>query len=99
MRARRVLFTWLAERGARLRHYRIGMSVSRRAAPGQALPRSPELLRWEGNWVAVRDGSVVAAAGTSLELVHELALLGPKARGAVVQKVPRPTDEIIVGMG
>lgn len=75
------------------------MGVFRRAEQGRPLPRPEALNQWQGFWVAVRDGSVVTAAGTSRELVHKLALMGADGRGAVIQKVAGATDEIIVGMG
>lgn len=62
-------------------------------------PREPALNGWEGYWVAVKDGEVIAAAHNSRDLVPELHKLGNKARGAVAQYVPFPSDEIVVGVG
>jgi hypothetical protein len=63
--------------------------------------RLPELDNWVGLWVAVKDGKVIAAASTSLELVDALHKLRPVGvgKGAVAQYVPRPTDEIMIGVG
>jgi hypothetical protein len=62
--------------------------------------RQPEGLdRWAGLWVAVKDGTVVAAAETSHALVKKVTELGPQARGAVAQFVPEPSDAIVIGMG
>lgn len=61
--------------------------------------RLPDLDRWEGLWIAVKDGQVIAAAPTSRELVPELHKLGERGRGAVAQYVPRPSDKIIIGVG
>jgi hypothetical protein len=43
--------------------------------------RLPELDRWVGLWVAVKDGKVIAAAPTSLELVDALHTLRPVGAG------------------
>jgi hypothetical protein len=63
--------------------------------------RLPDLDRFVGLWVAVKDGKVIAAASTSLELVDALAKVRPvgAARGAVAQYVPRPTDQVTIGVG
>jgi hypothetical protein len=63
--------------------------------------RSPELDRFAGLWVAVKDGKVIAAAGSSVDLVKELNKLRPvgAGRGAVAQYVPRPSDSITIGVG
>jgi hypothetical protein len=63
--------------------------------------RLPELDDWVGLWVAVKDGRVIAAASTSLELVDALHKLRPVGvgQGAVAQYVPRPTDDIMIGVG
>ena len=63
--------------------------------------RPPELDRWAGLWVAVKDGKVIAAASTSLELVRELRKLRPvgAGKGAVAQYVPKPSDSITIGVG
>ena len=61
--------------------------------------RLKELDRWVGLWVAVKDGQVVAAAGTSVELVPMVKALGPSGEGAVAHFVPEPSDEIMIGVG
>jgi hypothetical protein len=61
--------------------------------------RLPDLERWEGLWVAVKDGKVIAAAHNSRELVPKLVEMGPAGRGAVAQYVPRRSDTIVVGVG
>jgi hypothetical protein len=68
----------------------------RRVEPERALP---ELERWTGMWVAVKDGKVVAAAYNSRDLVPEVRKLGEAGRGAVAQFVPPHTDEIVIGVG
>jgi hypothetical protein len=83
---------------------RIPMFLRRSRQVGERKPmeperRLPDLDQWEGLWVAVKDGKVIAAASTSRELVPELHKLGERGRGAVAQYVPRPSDKIIIGVG
>lgn len=86
-------------RVARLRAYRCGMGARRKSMEPER--RLPELDNYVGLWVAVKDGKVIAAASTSLELVDALHKLQPvgAGRGAVAQYVPRPTDQIMIGVG
>jgi hypothetical protein len=86
-------------RVARQSPYRRGMRSRRE--PMEPERRLPELDRYVGLWVAVKDGKVVAAASTSLELVDALHKLRPvgAGRGAVAQYVPRPSEQIMIGVG
>lgn len=86
-------------RVARQSLYRRGMRSHRE--PMEPERRLPELDRYVGLWVAVKDGKVVAAASTSLELVDALHKLRPvgSGRGAVAQYVPRPSEQIMIGVG
>jgi len=86
-------------RVARQSLYRRGMRSRRE--PMEPERRLPELDRYVGLWVAVKDGKVVAAASTSLELVDALHKLRPvgAGRGAVAQYVPRPSEQIMIGVG
>ncbi len=79
--------------------YRCGMGARRK--PMEPERRLPELDQFVGLWVAVKDGKVIAAASTSLELVDALHKLRPvgAGRGAVAQYVPKPTDQIMIGVG
>jgi hypothetical protein len=61
--------------------------------------RNPELEKFAGLWVAVKDGHVLDAANTSSDLVTALRLRGDAARGAVVQYVQPPTDAVMIGVG
>ena len=61
--------------------------------------RLPALDQWEGMWVAVKDGKVIAAAYNSRDLVPKLVEMGPAGRGAVAQFVPRRSNTIVVGVG
>jgi hypothetical protein len=87
--------------GPRQLAYRRGVAQARRHEPMEPERRLPELDRWVGLWVAVKDGKVIAAAPTSLELVDALHKLRPvgAGRGAVAQYVPEPTDRIMIGVG
>jgi hypothetical protein len=68
----------------------------RHIEPERALPG---LDQWSGMWVAVKDGSVIAAAHNSRDLVPMVKELGEAGKGAVAQFVPPHTDEIVVGVG
>lgn len=62
--------------------------------------RLPEAIKgWEGHWVALRDGKVVAAAHNPHELVAKIHEMGPAADGAVARYVPHRSDSIIIGVG
>ena len=62
--------------------------------------RQPEGIdRWAGLWVAVKDGEVIAAAESSLNLVATVRSMGPSAAGAVAQYIPRRTEDIVIGVG
>jgi Family of unknown function (DUF5678) len=61
--------------------------------------RVPALDGWEGCWVAVQDGKVIAAASTSGELVPKLVEMGDTARDAIAQFVPKPSNVIVIGVG
>ena len=86
-------------RVARQLAYRCGMGTRRK--PIEPERRLPDLDRYVGLWVAVKDGKVIAAASTSVELVDALHKLRPvgAGRGAVAQYVPGPTDQIMIGVG
>jgi len=59
----------------------------------------PSLKGWEGKWVAIKDGEVIAAAHNARELVPKLHELGPEGEGAVARYVPPPSDTIVIGVG
>jgi Family of unknown function (DUF5678) len=61
--------------------------------------RLADLDRFQGCWVAVKDGKVVAAARTSIELVPELRKLGEAGAGAVAQYVLPQSSTIMIGVG
>lgn len=92
MRTRR---WWVPSTG----RYRGHMGIARRNTAMDPVPRPPELDAYSGLWVAVKDGSVVAAAGSSRELVYEVHKLGSRGNGAVAQFVPAPSTSFMVGVG
>lgn len=75
----------------------MGKRSSRREIRPVRLPAGLE--RWEGLWVAVKDGDVVAAAHNSRDLVVEVRKLGRAGDGAVAQFVPPYSEEIVIGVG
>lgn len=86
---------WWGRRG---RGYRDDMALGS-GARVQPERRLSELDQWVGCWVAVKDGEVVTAANSSHELVLRVRELGDRARGAVAQFVPEPSDDIVIGVG
>lgn len=83
-------------RVARATRYLHGMGKPRRQEPERRLP---VLDDWEGYWVAVKDGDVIAAAHSSRELVRQLVEMGPRAQDAIAQFVPPRSDTIVIGVG
>lgn len=80
--------------------YRRLMAIARR--PDRRLPPAEApigLEMYEGLWVAVKNERVVAAAGSTRELVYALAKIGPSAEGATMQRVPKPENGLLVGLG
>lgn len=73
----------------------------RRAMAKQWEPerRPAELSEFVGQWVAVKDGHVIAAANNARELVPRLHALGDRGKGAVAQYVPYPSDSVMIGVG
>lgn len=64
------------------------------------LERQPDSLReWAGHWVALQDGKVIAAAFHARDLVARLHEMGPNAARAVARYVPKPSDDIVIGVG
>ena len=61
---------------------------------------APELNEFEGMWVAVYRGEVIASARSSRELAQLLHLMDHrKRRESVVEYVRPSTDSYIVGVG
>lgn len=65
----------------------------------RALPAPEGLDQWVNQWIALKDGRVIAAAAKSSELGYRLHKMGPAAEGAVMQFVRPSSDGFIVGVG
>lgn len=79
------------------RAYARDMGMQGRHRRLEPVRQPPELHEFRGKWVAVKDGRVVAAANSSLELVSEVRR--QLLKGAVAQYVPEPSDTITIGVG
>lgn len=80
--------------------YSADMGIARRRNPGQFGPLpAPDLRGYEGRWVAVKGGKVIASGATTHELAAELARLGDEAKGAIMQRAPRHLDAVVIGVG
>ena len=80
-------------------HHREGYrpTMSTRIPP---VPRPANLSIYEGMWVAVVNGEVVAADGSSNGLALELRRMDHRKRDRAVVEYVRPrTDAYIVGLG
>lgn len=63
-------------------------------------PSRPDLSSFEGSWVAVVDGQVIAAEETSHRLALRLRGMDHRRRADAVVEYVRPTvDAYIVGAG
>lgn len=86
------LRAWASRRGERYRR-----AMVPRVAP---LPRAENLDTFEGMWVAIIDGEVVAAEHTSHALARKLHDMDHRKRDKAVIEFVRPTtDSYIVGAG
>lgn len=81
------------------RNYGHGMGLARSGGPLAPVRRPADLDNFEGKWVAVRDGEVIAVADTSRALVYEVRKLGSWGEGAVAQFVSPPESSFMVGVG
>lgn len=101
MVARVLGFLLCARRGGLTGHNAQVVGIARRSPGPRHGPEVPPAAteRYEGLWVALKDGEVVAAARTSRELVYALAKLGPAAKGATMQRVPSAERGLLVGLG
>ncbi len=79
--------------------YSCGMGVSRRSPRITPVRRSSVLDEYAGQWVAVKDGRVIAHSYNSREVVRQMRRLGEAAEGAVLQRAPEPTEALAVGLG
>lgn len=64
------------------------------------IPRLAKLDAYEGCWVAVTDGEVIAAAESSHKLALDLLALDTrKSSRAVIEYVRKGSDAFVVGVG
>lgn len=61
--------------------------------------RPTELDGYVGQWVAVKEGRVIASADTSRELVTKVKALGAQGVDAVAEYVAPPSHSWMVGAG
>lgn len=87
---------WRACSGA---GYRDDMAVARRSARVTPVPRPGVLDEYQGEWVALLDGEVVAHSVSSREVVRQLKRLGSPGEDAVLMRSAAPTDALAVGLG
>jgi Family of unknown function (DUF5678) len=87
-------------RVARRLPYVRGMGgVARWSGKTTPIPRLDVLDDYAGEWVAVKDGKVIAHSPSSREVVRQMRKLGQKAQGAVLQRAAGSTEAPAVGLG
>ncbi|MGI8628110.1 MAG: DUF5678 domain-containing protein [Geodermatophilaceae bacterium] len=75
------------------------MSVARRPDRVEAVRRPDVLDGYVGEWVALKDGRVIAHSPSSREVVRLMRKMGGEAHGAVLQRAARETEALAVGLG
>lgn len=64
------------------------------------VPRDPALDRHVGEWVAIKDGRVIAHGPNARDVVQQMRQLPAEQRkGAVLQRSARPTEALAIGLG
>jgi Family of unknown function (DUF5678) len=79
--------------------YRRGMGVARGSDKIPPVPRAQVLDKYAGQWVAIKDGRVIAHSPSSREVVRQMRRLGAEAEGAILQRAAEPTEALAVGLG
>lgn len=79
--------------------YRGDMGVARRSPRIEPVRRSTILDVYAGQWVAVKDGRVIAHGFSPRDVVVQMRQMGRAAQGAVLQRSPEPTEALAVGLG
>lgn len=60
----------------------------------------PALDRHVGEWVAIKDGKVIAHGPNARHVVQQMRQLpAEQSRGAVLQRSARPTEALAIGLG
>jgi len=75
------------------------MGVARASDPIDPLPRVPAIDQYAGQWVAVKDGRVVAFAHRARDLVVLVRAMGDDGADATVEFVAGLSDSFRVGLG
>lgn len=79
--------------------YRRGMGIARTGPRIRPAKRPAALDEYAGQWVALKDGRVIAHSPDPRTVVHEMRRMGRAAEGAVLQRASKPTDSLAVGLG
>jgi hypothetical protein len=79
--------------------YTQNMSVARRGPRIEPVKRPANLDKFAGQWVAVKDGQVIAHSPDPRSVVREMRGMGQLAEGAALQRAPRPSEALAVGLG
>lgn len=86
-------------RGVKGSAYRRRMGMARKSGRIEPVRRPAILDEFPGEWVAIKDGRVIAHAVNSRAVVQELKRIGTPARGAVLQRAAEPAEAVAVGLG
>lgn len=80
--------------------YRRGMGIAHRGPRIEPVRGRPVTLdEYAGQWVAVKDGEVIAHSPDPRSVVREMRRMGQAAEGAVLQRAPEPSEALAVGLG
>ena len=79
--------------------YRCGMGVARSGPRIEPVRRPGVLDEYAGQWVAIKDGQVIAHSTDPRDVVGEMRRLGAASEGAVLQRAPEVSDALAVGLG
>ena len=86
-------------RVACLASYRRGMGIARRSRRIQPARRLHVLDQYAGQWVALKDGRVIAHSADARDVVRQMRQMGREAEGAVLQRAAEATEALSVGLG
>lgn len=99
MTAQATNFSKLLWRVACLARYRSGMGIARKSTPIRPARRPSTLDQYPGEWVALKDGVVIAHGPDSRDVVRQMRQMGPDAEGAVLQRSAQAEEALAVGLG
>jgi hypothetical protein len=75
------------------------VGVARRSNRVDPVPRPEVLDEYQGEWVALLEGQVIAHSVSSREVVRQLKRLGSRGEDAVLMRSAAPSDALAVGLG